>query len=69
MIVSMTTDSPCRNCTERSYNCHSSCERYRQYKDKLEETRAKINAHNAEVAFGKSVKRRVVKRYDKRRDK
>ncbi len=25
--------------------------------------------HNAEVAFGKAVKRNVVKRYDKRRDK
>lgn len=65
MIVSMATDSPCKDCSERSYNCHSSCERYRQYKDKLEETRAKINAYNAEVAFGKSVKRRVAKRHSK----
>lgn len=69
MIVSMATESPCKNCTERSYSCHSNCERYHRYKDTLEEVRAKINAQNAETAFHKAVKRNVVKRYDKRRDK
>lgn len=65
MIVSMTTDSPCRNCTERSYSCHSTCERYRRYKDTLEGVRAKINAQNAETAFHKAVKKKVVRSYEK----
>lgn len=69
MIVSATVMSPCKGCEDRCIGCHSTCGDYAEYKQALEDNRAKINAHNAEVAFGKAVKRNVVKRYDKRRDK
>lgn len=69
MIISATVMSPCKDCTDRCIGCHSTCGDYAIYKQKLEDNWAKINAHNAEVAFDKAVKRNVVKRYDKRRDK
>lgn len=69
MIVSATVMSPCKDCADRCIGCHSTCGDYAEYKQALEDNRAKINAHNAEVAFGKAVKRRVAKRHDKRRDK
>lgn len=69
MIISATVMSPCKDCTDRCIGCHSTCGDYAEYKQALEDNRAKINAHNAEVAFGKAVKRRVAKRHDKRRDK
>lgn len=69
MIISATVMSPCKDCTDRCMGCHSTCGDYAEYKQALEDNRAKINARNAEVAFGKAVKRNVVKRYDKRRDK
>lgn len=31
--------SPCYNCTERSEACHSVCERYKAYRNELEEAK------------------------------
>ncbi len=69
MIVSATVMSPCKDCTDRCMGCHSTCGDYAEYKQALENNRAKINAQNAETDFCNAVKRNVVKRYDKRRDK
>lgn len=48
--------SPCKDCSERVLHCHSSCERYRQYKDTLEDYKAKRAAEKAERAFCSEVK-------------
>ena len=31
-----TTDVPCRNCEDRKLGCHSSCEKYKAFKDRIE---------------------------------
>lgn len=67
MIVSATVMSPCKDCTDRCIGCHSTCERYKEYKDTLEINRAKIATKNDEIEFNHSVKREVWRRYNKRR--
>lgn len=65
MIVSATVMSPCKDCTDRCMGCHSTCGDYAEYKQALENNRAKINAQNAETAFHKAVKKKVVRSYEK----
>lgn len=37
-------DSPCRECEDREPYCHSSCERYREFRELLDSNKAKIFA-------------------------
>lgn len=42
-------NSPCFKCKERSTECHSSCTKYKEYKDQVSEINdAKISAHDYE---------------------
>ena len=34
-----TCDSPCHACTDRSAECHSTCERYKEYSKRIEKIR------------------------------
>lgn len=51
----------CKNCEDRSFKCHSKCERYALYKKKLEQ--ASINKRNyyltPRAGFELSLKSRV----------
>jgi len=69
MTVSATVMSPCKDCTDRCIGCYSTCGDYAEYKQTLEANRAKNNAQNAQTAFCNDIKKNVVKRYNKRRDK
>lgn len=69
MIISATVMSPCKDCTDRCMGCHTTCGDYAIYKQALENNRAKNNAQNAQTAFCNDIKKNVVKRYNKRRDK
>lgn len=60
---------PCKDCTDRVLHCHSTCERYKQYKEAIEQNKAELNERKAENDFAYSVKREVRKRYNKRRAK
>ena len=54
-------DSPCNGCKERKLYCHSTCEKYREYEEKAEETRRnRINYHEINVALF-DIKRRKEK--------
>jgi hypothetical protein len=33
--------SPCKDCIERRFNCHSGCKAYEEYKNKVDELNAK----------------------------
>lgn len=59
MIVSATVQSPCKGCSERVLNCHSVCVKYKAYKQKLEENRAKFNAETELMQFNRDVKQRI----------
>lgn len=59
MIVSATAQSPCKGCSERVLNCHSRCDKYKAYKRKLEENRAKVNAETEIMQFNRDVKQRI----------
>lgn len=59
MIVSATVQSPCKGCSERVLNCHSRCDKYKAYKQKLEENRAKVNAETEIMQFNRYVKQRI----------
>ena len=41
MEIINTTKSPCMNCTDRTYKCHSSCDKYNDWKESV--TKAKSN--------------------------
>lgn len=43
---------PCRNCTERSQGCHSSCGKYKEYKEKLKEFNRAVYRAQAANAYG-----------------
>lgn len=58
---------PCKDCTDRVLHCHSNCERYKQYKDAIEQNKAELNERKAEKDFVYNVKREVRKRYNRRR--
>lgn len=32
----MRNESSCLNCTDRHFNCHTNCEKYKAYKERLE---------------------------------
>lgn len=34
-------NAPCKDCTARAHNCHSSCEAYKTYKRRLDEQNEK----------------------------
>ena len=59
--------APCRDCPDRKLHCHSSCERYKQYKDTLEDYKAKKATENAEKAFYADIKGAVKRLRDHKR--
>lgn len=61
MQVSATATAPCLDCAERHAHCHSSCERYKAYKELLEENRAKVRAQTDLCYFLRDSKERVRK--------
>ena len=42
-------ESPCKNCTERSQNCHTYCGRYQVFRQDSDALNAKINANKAKL--------------------
>lgn len=58
---------PCKDCTDRVLHCHSTCQRYKQCKDAIEQNKAELNERKAEKDFVYNVKREVWKRYNRRR--
>ena len=68
MIVSATVLSPCKDCKERQAHCHSSCDKYRTYKEQLEVNRIQIKKDSEMYQFSKELKARIIKRYHNRRD-
>ena len=50
---------PCFECKDRHYNCHSSCKKYKQYKNKLDIARKKRNKNNDYKEYLRDTKERV----------
>ena len=63
--ISLSILSPCKDCTDRQLHCHSTCDRYKVYKDEIEQRRAAKKAEDDEISFATQVKREVQKRYYK----
>lgn len=59
--------SPCKDCPERFIGCHSSCERYKQYRSELDEFKAKRAADKDERAFASEIKGAVKRLRDHKR--
>lgn len=58
--VSGTMKPPCANCEERSIECHGKCEKYKEYRAKLDDVINKRNSEcikNAGVSQKAKVKR------------
>lgn len=66
MTVSARVTAPCKGCTDRSVTCHSSCERYKQYKQELEnaktEERKEAELYDLTMALTSNLRK---KKYDK----
>lgn len=45
----MKIQSPCQGCAQRAMSCHASCEKYKQYRNELDEMKRQ-SAHNSEHA-------------------
>lgn len=41
-IIYRKDNSPCFDCNERNAECHSGCNKYKAYKDKIEKTKADL---------------------------
>lgn len=66
--ISLNILAPCKGCSDRVLHCHSTCTKYKQYKERTEQQRSARRA-NAEVGnFLRDIKGNVIKRYNKRRD-
>lgn len=68
MIVSATVLSPCKDCREREPHCHSKCDKYKAYKDKLEVNRTRYRLEADTYLFSQELKAKIAKRYLNRRD-
>lgn len=56
----MQTDSECKGCIDRHVGCHSTCERYKQWKKKQEEEKAVIrDKREKEMAIALDIKVRI----------
>lgn len=66
--MSVNFKSPCYGCTERSAECHSTCDRYKAYTDKCAEVRAERQVWNKvrEVRYA-AFEYAYSKHHDKRR--
>ena len=54
--------SPCQQCTDRHFNCHSECEKYITWKAELEDTKSKVKKEiNKEAAMNEYKVKRVLK--------
>ena len=67
MMVSVTAECPCWHCEDRSTICHTTCEKYIEYKKTLDRNREKINAEKEEQEFMLSVKQRIIQAYIRHR--
>lgn len=56
MQISKIALSPCKDCKNRQLHCHSSCEAYGEYKQKLETARDAKNKCAEENNFNFAVK-------------
>lgn len=66
--------SPCEDCGDRYVNettsCHTSCEEYKAYRDKIDLAKTKHYKHLDEIGFHKSVKKNIVnKSFRRQHDK
>ena len=61
--------SPCKDCPERFVGCHSSCERYKQYRSELDAFKAIRAADKDERAFASEIKGAVKRLRDHKRGK
>ena len=60
MIVCV--NSPCKDCKAREMGCHSTCDAYKLYKDKLESVRGNIRSQNFYEGYKQeSIRKRVRK--------
>lgn len=64
---------PCKNCLTRELGCHSTCERYHQYKNlKAQENQSReqyLSIRNFQIDLTKRLGRKIFMDYDKRKRK
>lgn len=48
-------NSPCRTCTDRVLRCHKTCERYAEYRNKIEAIAAKREQARRDNQHGKAM--------------
>lgn len=55
-------NSPCMNCENRKMGCHSTCDKYKEFKITIETEKAKIrNAYDTEIKLDDSAMKTVRK--------
>lgn len=62
MIVSCGITSPCKDCTERNATCHSVCDKYKQYKLDVAESKKKGKELMDQVDFDRDEKRAFIRK-------
>lgn len=65
MVLSKVIKSPCQSCTKRCVGCHTACDDYKIYKQRLEDAREKEKAEAATSDFAYSVKKAVRKQAER----
>lgn len=58
---------PCKGCEDRQLHCHSSCERYKEYRAILDDNKNEKQAEREVNSFIYDTKSQIRKRYNKRR--
>lgn len=60
-------DSPCKDCENRHHNCHSQCEDYKAYRDKIDkafaEKRAAATVRDYQIETSGRIKKLVTRGY------
>lgn len=59
--------APCKGCADRVLHCHSTCERYKQYKSLVDAQNRKRRAEYEEKNFAFEAKEKVRESYRRRR--
>lgn len=60
-------NSPCRECKDRVLHCHSTCERYKEYKDKITDAKNKIKSIEKQNKLANNYSKTAVSRMKKYR--
>ena len=59
--------SPCLNCIDREIGCHSRCDRYKQFRNEIDDEKQVVRdckaQHNAHMAFLKQQRERHRKQH------